>query len=90
MNYHYPIDETWTKEEVIDVVHFFTLIEKAYEQQVTREKLLNAYNQFKHIVPSKSEEKRMFAQFEDASTYSSYPVVKRARETNGHIVKMRK
>jgi len=90
VNYHYPIDETWSKEEIIDVVHFFQLVEEAYEKQTDRDQLLFMYNQFKKVVPSKSEEKRIFKEFNKASGYSSYHVVKKARETSDAKVKMAK
>lgn len=32
MDYHYPLNELWSKQEILDVVHFFTVIEKHYEQ----------------------------------------------------------
>jgi len=90
LNYHYPIDETWTKEEVIDVVNFFQLVEKAYENQANRDEILLLYNRFKQIVPSKSEEKQIFKSFEQASGYSSYHVVKKARNTDEKNIKMSK
>lgn len=89
MDYHYPIDETWTKEEIVDVVRFFSLIEQAYEQQVKREELLDAYNRFKQIVPSKSEEKTLFKEFETASGYISYQAVKKARESQANTISMK-
>ncbi|MEW9677845.1 UPF0223 family protein [Lentibacillus sp. L22] len=85
MNYHYPIDETWTKEEITDVVNFFTMIEKAYENNVKAADVMLAYHRFKQIVPSKSEEKRLFAEFKKASGYASYQVVKQAKATNGTV-----
>ncbi|GLO65861.1 UPF0223 family protein [Oceanobacillus kimchii] len=88
MSYQYPMDETWSTEEIIDVVNFFSLIEKAYEKQVDREEVLALYRRFKQIVPSKSEEKKLFSQFQEASGYSSYHVVKQARETNGSSIRM--
>lgn len=33
MSYEYPIDETWSTEEIIDVVNFYSLVEKAYEKK---------------------------------------------------------
>lgn len=33
MNYTYPMDETWSTNEIIDVVNFFSLIEQAYEKK---------------------------------------------------------
>ncbi|WP_163970791.1 UPF0223 family protein [Oceanobacillus halotolerans] len=90
MDYHYPIDETWSKEEIIKVVHFFTLIEKAYESNVKREDILQAYKIFKEIVPSKSEEKQYFSAFEKASGYSSFHVVKQARQTTEGTIHIEK
>jgi len=87
-NYQYPIDETWSTEEIIDVVNFFSLIEQAYEKQVNRQELLALYNRFKQIVPSKSEEKTLFAEFQEVSGYSSYRTVKKARESNDTLIKM--
>ncbi|MEN1967018.1 UPF0223 family protein [Lentibacillus sp. N15] len=89
MNYHYPIDETWTQVEITDIINFFNMIEKAYENSVKTENVLLAYKRFKQIVPSKSEEKQLFAQFQKASGYESYQVVKKAKETNG-LIKMGK
>lgn len=57
MEYHYPLDQTWSKEEVVDVINFFRMVEHAYEKGVRRDDLLLAYTRFKQIVPSKSEEK---------------------------------
>lgn len=88
-SYHYPINETWTKEEVIDVVLFFNLVEKAYESSVKRKDLLEAYRKFKNIVPAKSEEKNYFSDFEKGSGYSSYHAVKFARESNQERISMR-
>ncbi|MBB6454973.1 uncharacterized protein YktA (UPF0223 family) [Salirhabdus euzebyi] len=79
MDYHYPIDETWSKEEVVDVINFFQQIEKAYEKGAKREDILLTYKRFKEIVPSKSEEKQICGQFEKGSGYSCYHTVKTAR-----------
>ncbi|WP_284140947.1 MULTISPECIES: UPF0223 family protein [unclassified Virgibacillus] len=89
MSYQYPIDITWTKEEIVAVVQFFTFIEKAYEGKVERGALLDNYNRFKEIVPSKAEEKRLFAQFQNESNYSSYHVIKKAREEQTKIFTMK-
>ncbi|MEN2766587.1 UPF0223 family protein [Ornithinibacillus xuwenensis] len=88
MNYQYPFDASWTKQEIIDVIQFFSLVEKAYEKGIDREILLAGYRKFKRIVPSKSEEKRFFADFEKDSGYSSYQVMKHARENENKTIKM--
>ncbi|MCA1012563.1 UPF0223 family protein [Halobacillus halophilus] len=91
MSYHYPIDEIyWTKEEIIDVVNFYSMVEQAYEKQVNRDDLLLAYTRFKQIVPSKSEEKKLCGQFEKESGYSCYRTVKKAKESAaGDKIKMK-
>lgn len=88
-SYQYPIEETWTKEEIIDVINFFNLVEKAYESKVDRNDLLLAYRLFKEIVPSKGEERNYFSQFEKSSGYSSYHAVKLARESNSDKISMK-
>ena len=90
MSYHYPIDETWTKEEIIDVVNFFSLVEQGYENNVNRNEFLMLYKRFKQIVPSKSEEKKLFSAFETVSGYSSYHLVKKARGSNENVIKMKR
>lgn len=90
MSYTYPIDETyWSKEEIIDVVNFYSMVEQAYEKGVSRDDLLMAYTRFKQIVPSKSEEKTLCGQFEKESGYSCYRTIKQAKSlTKGEKVKM--
>ncbi|WP_431799556.1 UPF0223 family protein [Halobacillus andaensis] len=92
MSYQYPIDEEyWSKEEIVDVVNFYSKVEQAYESSINKEELLLAYKRFKHIVPSKSEEKRLCGQFEKESGYSCYRTIKKARELlEGQRVQMNK
>lgn len=78
MNINIPISLDWTKEEVIDVVQFFQGVEKAYENGIEKSEMLTLYKHFKVIVPSKSEEKQLFKQFDQESNYSCYHVVKEA------------
>lgn len=88
MGYDYPLDESWGTQEIIDVVNFFTLVEKAHESQVDRTEMIALYKRFKEIVPSKSEEKKLFAAFEKASGYSSYKVIKKAKDSSEPILKI--
>ncbi|WP_010097934.1 UPF0223 family protein [Ornithinibacillus scapharcae] len=89
MNYSYPFDVSWSKEEIVNVVQFFTLVEKAYEQGIDRDILLAGYRKFKQVVPSKSEEKKYFAEFERDSGYSGYHTVKKAKESQSSVIKMK-
>ena len=80
MDYSDPLDLDWSTEEMVQVVRFFEAVEQAYETSVSREVLMEAYRQFKVVVPSKAEEKTIFRQFEKASSYSCYHAVKLAKE----------
>ena len=88
MEYQYPIDYSWSTDEIVEVIHFFEVIEKAYEKGIDREELLASYRRFKEIVPSKAEEKKLCGEFEEMSGYSSYRTVKIAKEadSNGRIL----
>lgn len=80
MEYQYPIDYSWSTDEIVAVITFFENVEKAYETGVDREKLMAAYRRFKEIVPSKAEEKTICNEFEEVSGYSSYKVVQKAKQ----------
>lgn len=80
MEYQYPIDYSWTTDEVVDVIKFFEAIERAYEKGIERDEIMYAYRRFKEIVPSKAEEKTICGEFEEISGYSSYRTIKKAKE----------
>ncbi|ETI66157.1 UPF0223 family protein [Neobacillus vireti] len=90
MEYQYPIDYNWSTDEIVDVIKFFEVIEKAYEKGIDREEVMNVYRRFKEIVPSKAEEKTLCGEFEEISGYSSYRTVKKAKEASaGDRIKMK-
>ena len=90
MEYSYPLSTDWTTEEMVDVVHFFEVVETAYEKGVKREIVMERYKRFKQVVPSQAEEKTICRDFEQASSYVPYRVVKLAKElADGQIVKMK-
>ncbi|MBS4193843.1 UPF0223 family protein [Lederbergia citri] len=86
MEYQYPFSLDWTTEEIVDVVHFFHAIEKAYETGIEKSELMNRYRRFKEIVPSKAEEKRIDKEFEEVSGYSSYKTIKKAKEAENQMM----
>jgi len=89
MEYSYPISPDWSTDEIIAVVQFFEGVEKAYEKGIVREEMLSLYRRFKEIVPSQSEEKSIFKEFEEASGYVSYQVVKQAKDLeNGQTIRL--
>jgi uncharacterized protein YktA (UPF0223 family) len=83
-----PISLDWSTQEVIDVIRFFEVLEKAYKGGINRENLLEHYRRFKEIVPSKSEEKQLFKQYDAELGISSYHVIKKAREEKTTTIKM--
>ncbi|MBE4908885.1 UPF0223 family protein [Bacillus luteolus] len=85
MDYQYPISPDWKTEEIIDVINFYQSVEKAYEKGINREDLMITYRRFKEIVPSKAEEKQIDREFEEISGYSSYRVIKKAKEAEGNV-----
>lgn len=91
MDYSYPFSTDWNTDEIIDVVKFFEGIEMAYENGIRRDDLLERYRKFKEIVPSVSEEKTYFREFEEESGYASYPAVKEMKAGNGQeVIKVKK
>ncbi|WP_342512736.1 UPF0223 family protein [Sporosarcina sp. FSL K6-1522] len=88
MDYNYPIRHDWSTAEIIAVSAFYEAVEKAYESGIAREELMRAYRGFKVVVPSMAEEKTLFKEFEEASSYACYRVVKAAKEGNdGEMIK---
>ncbi|VTY31600.1 UPF0223 family protein [Streptococcus anginosus] len=79
-NYRYPLDMSWSTEELASVLPFLNDVEQAYEAKIAAEKILASYQQFKKIVPSKAEEKRIGREFETASGYSLYRAVQAAKQ----------
>ena len=71
-NYSYPLDLSWSTEELASVLSFLNDVEKAYESKVAAQQLLDSYAAFKKVVPSKAEEKRIGREFEAVSGYSFY------------------
>ncbi|SER97418.1 Uncharacterized protein YktA, UPF0223 family [Gracilibacillus ureilyticus] len=90
MNYSYPLNDSWSTEEIVDVINYYSFIEKAYEKGIIQQDLLLAYNRFKQIVPSKSEEKQLDREFEKQSGYIPFRVIKYAKEKRGNdLIKMK-
>lgn len=88
-NYEYPLDYTWSHEEMSTVIAMFNVVEKAYEDGVSKKDVLQAYQNFKKIVKSMAHEKQIGRDFERVSGYVLYRVVKLASENDGkQVLKM--
>ena len=85
-NYSYPLDLSWSTEEITSVLHFLNQVETAYETKVLAEDILESYAIFKSIVKSKAQEKQIDREFEKNSGYSTYQAVKTAKaKEKGYI-----
>ncbi len=85
----FPISYDWSKDEVVDVIHFYEAVDQAYKKGVDRDLLIGLYRRFKEIVPSKSEEKQSFKDYQDQTGQSPYHVVQQAKKEEPEtIVKM--
>lgn len=80
MDYNYPLDYTWSTDDILDVVALYNAVEQAYEKGISKEDFLNAYRRFKNVVGTKSEEKKIDREFEEISGYSIYKVFKASKE----------
>ena len=89
-NYSYPLDPSWSTEEISSVLYFLNQVEKAYEGKVDVITLLNSYASFKSIVKSKSQEKQIDRKFERESGYSTYQTVKAAKEKSKGFISLEK
>lgn len=75
-NYSYPIDLSWSTDEMTTVLSFLNQVEAYYESKVDCEQFKVAYAEFKKVVPSKMQEKQIGREFEEVSDYSLYRAVK--------------
>ncbi|CQR25466.1 regulatory protein Spx [Streptococcus varani] len=87
-NYSYPLDFTWSTEEISSVLSFLNLVEKAYEGGVEASMLLDRYAKFKKVIRSKGEERQIDRDFQSASGYSTYQAVKAAQEKQKGVVRL--
>lgn len=78
--YSYPLDYDWSTEEILHVMSFYQAVEIGYEEGVLAGKFEEAYNDFKKIVPSKSEEKTLFKEYEKVSGKVPYLLIKQLKD----------
>lgn len=88
-DYQYPLDLEWSIDEMVIVTDFYSAVEQAYETGVKAEKLMELYKNFKQVVRSIGEEKRLGREFEAVSSYSIYRVVQSAKEVKKGQLKMK-
>lgn len=87
-SYSYPLDPSWSTDEITAVLSFLNQVEKAYESKVDAKSLLESYDIFKNIVKSKAQEKRIDREFEQSSGYSTYRAVQLAKEKGKGMISL--
>ncbi|WP_409173877.1 UPF0223 family protein [Enterococcus mundtii] len=86
--YQYPLDLDWTTEEMVIVMNMWEALEKANEQGINNQEFLSNYQQFKTVIKSIGEEKRLGREFEKASGYSLYRTIQEAKKNTNKMLKM--
>ncbi|MGT2828572.1 UPF0223 family protein [Streptococcus hillyeri] len=89
-SYSYPLDLTWSTDEITSVLSFLNAVELAYESKIDAEKLLSSYAIFKSIVKSKAQEKQIDREFEATSGYSTYRAVQAAKNKGKGVISLGK
>lgn len=87
-DYQYPLDLDWTTEEMVIVTNMWTAVEQANETGLPVDKFLTTYQQFKTVVNSIGEEKRLGREFENASGYSLYRTLQQAKKQGSGKLKL--
>ena len=87
-DYQYPLDLDWTTEEMVIVTNMWTAVEQANETGLPVDKFLTTYQQFKTVVQSIGEEKRLGREFENASGYSLYRTLQQAKKQGSGKLKL--
>lgn len=80
--YDYPIDVSWTTQEIIDVMALYNAVEDAYERGISKAEFLDAYNKFIEIIDSKSMQKQIDKAFKEVSGYSIYETFKASQNND--------
>lgn len=87
-SYSYPLDPSWSTDEITAMLSFLNQVEKAYESKVDAKSLLESYDIFKNIVKSKAQEKQIDREFEQSSGYSTYRAVQLAKEKGKGMISL--
>ncbi len=73
----YQIDyELFKVEEIVKIINFFKLIEKNKNHRVSKEELINGYNEYRRILNNKSLEKQYDKMLEKQIGVSIYHTMK--------------
>ncbi|MEI5992025.1 hypothetical protein A5881_003565 [Enterococcus termitis] len=87
-DYQYPLDLDWTTAEMVIVTNLWSAVEQANETGIDTNAFLNTYKEFKTVVKSIGEEKRLGNEFQKASGYSLYRTLQQAKKQESGRLKL--
>lgn len=87
-DYQYPLDLDWTTDEMVIVTDMWSAVEAANESGIDSSSFLTKYKQFKTVVKSIGEEKRLGNEFQKVSGYSLYRTVQQAKKQDSGRLKL--
>lgn len=87
-DYQYPIDLDWTTDEMVIVTNLWSAVEQANETGIDTKLFLKTYKEFKTVIKSIGEEKRLGNEFQKASNYSLYRTLQQAKKQESGRLKL--
>lgn len=70
------------------MLSFLNQVEAAYEKGADASAILTSYIEFKMVVKSKGQERQIDREFEEVSGYSTYQVIKAAKEKGKGVIRL--
>ncbi|ADG41379.1 UPF0223 family protein [Leuconostoc kimchii] len=80
-NYTLPIESNWTVEDIVTVSNLIDGVLAVYETGISKRILLERFDQFREVMPAKSEQKQFDRDFEQQTGYSIYKTMQLAQKT---------
>lgn len=80
-NYTLPIESNWTVEDIVTVSNLIDGVLVVYETGISKRILLERFDQFREVMPAKSEQKQFDRDFEQQTGYSIYKTIQLAQKT---------
>ncbi|AEJ30641.1 UPF0223 family protein [Leuconostoc sp. C2] len=80
-NYTLPIESNWTVEDIVTVSNLIDGVLAVYETGISKRILLERFDQFREVMPAKSEQKQFDRDFEQQTGYSIYKTIQLAQKT---------
>ncbi|MDR3189685.1 MAG: UPF0223 family protein [Lactobacillaceae bacterium] len=87
-NFNYPLLDGWDTNDITKVSALYSAVASAYETGIEVQSLLDIYQAFLLVVPSKGEQKQLDRVFQAESGYSIYKTIQAAKATTSRKLTM--